>query len=330
MRKNLLASVAAQETVPNANPTTHEYTRHGASRSMLISLEEMADNAKKMLAGEAIMEIDPALIDPSFAQDRMAAFEPEGADAGFVAAIKEQGQLVPILLRKHPDKDGRYQPAYGRRRIAAGRHLGIKVRAIVKDLSDEQLVVAQGQENESRNALTFIEKCRFAATLESQKFSRKVIENALNLDHTHVSRMLQVVEAVPSDLIDWIGAAPEIGRPRWLALAVALKEQKSKNRAKLAVSKRNVSGDTNLSSTERFALVAAAAAEKAGPAKPLPWTLPGLKKAYGKLSVSRRSITLTIDRSANPKLAELVLEKLEALRRAIESADITSTPNQEH
>jgi len=70
----------------------------------------------------------------------MAAFEPEGADAGFVAAIKEQGQLVPILLRKHPDKDGRYQPAYGRRRIGAGKHLGIKVRAIVKDLSDEQLV----------------------------------------------------------------------------------------------------------------------------------------------------------------------------------------------
>jgi ParB family chromosome partitioning protein len=112
MRKNLLASIAAQETVPNVNPTTHEYTRHGASRSMLISLEEMADNAKKMFVGETIVEIDPALIDPSFAQDRMAAFEPEGADAGFVTAIKEQGQLVPILLRKHPDVDGRYQPAY--------------------------------------------------------------------------------------------------------------------------------------------------------------------------------------------------------------------------
>ena len=173
----------------------------------------------KFSNAETILDIDPALIDPSFARDRMAAFDPEGADADFVAAIRDEGQLVPALLRPNPTAPGRYQPAYGRRRIAAAMHLGRKVRAVVRDLSDEQLVVAQGQENEARNGLTFIEKCLFAATLESQGFKRKVIENALNVAQPNLSTMLQIASEVPGSVVDWVGPAPSIGRRKWFDLA---------------------------------------------------------------------------------------------------------------
>ena len=53
-------------------------------------------------------------------------------------------------------KEGFYQVAYGHRRVRATAILGIKVRAIVRDLTDAELVIAQGQENNARQDLSFI------------------------------------------------------------------------------------------------------------------------------------------------------------------------------
>ena len=292
------------------------------------NLRAELDAAKGALEakGEQVLEIDPALIDPSFAHDRMVAFDPEGADAEFVAAIKDQGQLVPSLLRRNPDSPGRFQPAYGRRRIAAAAFLGRKVRALVRDLSDEQLVVAQGQENEARNGLTFIEKCRFAATLEAQGFKRKVIESALNVAQPNLSSMLQVVERVPGAVIDWIGPAPEIGRPRWLMMA-QVADLPSVRAKMVAVIEVAISPDIT-SSDGRFGVVMKAANERSAATKPAPslWALPGRKRPYGSLDVTPRRVILTIDRSANPAFADELLERVEKIRREIEGATATIQP----
>ena len=57
----------------------------------------------------------------------------------------------PSSCDRNPQQEGRYQIAYGHRRLRAAIELGRPVRAIVKPLTDEQLVVAQGQENSARN-----------------------------------------------------------------------------------------------------------------------------------------------------------------------------------
>ncbi len=93
------------------------------------------------------------------------------ADVGLVEAIREQGQQVPILVRPHPDRPGRYQVAFGHRRLRAVAEIGIPVRAVVRDLTDEQLVVAQGQENNERRDLSYIEKARFAQKLQLRFFA---------------------------------------------------------------------------------------------------------------------------------------------------------------
>ncbi|MGO4611618.1 ParB/RepB/Spo0J family partition protein, partial [Variovorax sp. 2RAF20] len=71
-----------------------------------------------------------------------------------VEQIREHGQQVPILVRPHPQAKGRYQVAYGHRRLAAAKKLGLSVRAVVRDLTDDQLVVSQGQENSARTNLS--------------------------------------------------------------------------------------------------------------------------------------------------------------------------------
>ena len=73
---------------------------------------------------------------------------------------------------------GRYQVAYGHRRLQAVRLLGRPVRAIIRPLQDIDVVVAQGVENSARQNLSYIERALFALTLEARGFERSVIMRA--------------------------------------------------------------------------------------------------------------------------------------------------------
>ena len=125
-------------------------------------------------------------------------------------------------MRPHPDDPDRFQIVYGRRRVLALRDLGLPVKALLRDLDDSALVMAQGQENNARRGLSFIEKANFAAQMRDADYDRRAICDALAIDKTVVSRMLQIVDRIGRDLITQIGAAPTVGRDRWGALASKL------------------------------------------------------------------------------------------------------------
>ena len=327
---SLGASFAPLEHVDLDAPAPHLKTGPVATIGDTFGrLKAELSSAQALLVakGERVEEIDPALIDPSFARDRMAVFDPEGADAEFVAAIRSEGQLVPALLRPNPAALDRFQPAYGRRRIAAAAFLGRKVRAVVRDLTDEQLVVAQGQENEARNGLTFIEKCRFAATLEAQGFKRKVIENALNIDQSLLSKMLFMTEAIPASAIEWIGPAPGIGRPRWRQLAELVSDPKALKKLSRMISSQFRTDVLN-SSDERFSALLAALIARPERLKnsTTDWSLPGQKKPYGSIEITARRINLMFDRSANPAIADALIERVESIRRELEAAASANQP----
>lgn len=220
---------AAPETksAEPTNPAAAEPQRaaSGAVRAMGLTLGSLAREAEEarslrqaMEEGERIIELDCALVEASFVEDRFARGE---ADSGFMAlvdSIRESGQQVPILVRPHPEKPGQFQTAYGHRRLAAVRSLGRKVRAIVRSLSDDELVLAQGKENAERRDLTFIERAFFAKALVQRGFARKVVEDALGVQKSEVSRLLQVADSVPIQFAHAIGPAPKAGRERWMAL----------------------------------------------------------------------------------------------------------------
>lgn len=169
------------------------------------------------LRNRAIIDVLPELIDPAGLPDRLDE-DPEGL-AALVASIRDYGQQVPVLLRHSPNHEGRYEVVYGRRRVAALRALGQPVKAMLRDLNDRDLIVAQGQENSARKDLSFIEKASFAAQMVRMGFDRKVVCDALSIDKTVISRMLTVTDALPDSVIRAIGAAPAAGRDRWLTLA---------------------------------------------------------------------------------------------------------------
>ena len=278
------------------------------SISNLNDRARRAEEIEKRLAeGQAVVELDAAEIDPSFARDRMP-----GDIDGLKASIKEQGQQVPILVRPHPETPGRYQVAFGHRRHRAVGELGLRVKAIVRDLTDEELVVAQGQENNERQDLTFIEKARFAATLRN-RFPRDVIMSSLSVDKSTLSKMLILVDALPADLIEAIGPAPTVGRPSWQQLAVLVEKGSSpQNATQFAMS----DAVQAVPSDDRFKLVVThlkpRRTERGAPGV---LSTPGGER-LAQMKQNKLKMEITIDKKATPDFAAFIVEHLPALYEA--------------
>ncbi len=208
--------------------------RSGAIGAMGASLQHLRDEAKQaetlrasVVQGEQVLEIDPALIDDAPVADRFRQETDPELDA-LTESIRTSGQQIPVLVRPHPTVPGRWQAAYGHRRIRACRAAGVRVKALVRPLGDAELAVAQGKENLERRNLSFIEKAFFAAGLDSAGFARAVISDALGSDRADVSRFISMARALPEDLVRLIGPAPRAGRARWQELLEAVATQKAR------------------------------------------------------------------------------------------------------
>jgi len=283
----------------------------GAISQSLGGISEKVKRAEeieqKLIEGQVIVELDPALIDNSFVPDRMEATEEQ--NAAFRELIREHGQNVPILVRPKPSDTERYEVAFGHRRLRAARDLGIKVRAVVRSLTDEQLVIAQGQENSGRTDLTFIERARFAARLEDRKFSREIIMASLNVDKAALSRLISIATRVPAPVIDAIGPAPAFGRVRWQELTDLLEQENNRARAIEMVKSPSFGA---LDTDKRFETLMAGLREKAVRARAETWAANDGTHA-AKISRAGKKITLTFDDRVAPQFGDFVRQRLQAL-----------------
>jgi len=236
-RKNLLTGLTEKKT-PNgpaeegAAPRSPSaaFSGRGAFGAVTRTIDDLAARADaaraleaRLTAGEMVVELDPALVDSSFIADRMET--DDESYRALRASISAKGQDSPILVRPHPTAPGRYQVAFGHRRLRAAADLGRSVRCIVKPLNDRDLVIAQGQENSARADLSFIERGRFAQALEEGGYDRETIMQALTIDKTTLSRLITVVNRLPTDIVEAVGPAPAAGRDRWVDLATIYAER---------------------------------------------------------------------------------------------------------
>lgn len=283
----------------------------GALSASLSKLNERGKHAdeieKQLAAGQTVIEIDPALVDPSFVSDRMPVSDDALAD--LVEAISQSTQLSPILVRPSAETPGRYQSAFGHRRTRVAAILGRPVRAIVRNLTDEEMVVAQGQENHARQDLSYIEKARFATSLEKREFGRATIMAALSIYKSDLSNMLSVAHAIPEDLVEAIGPAPNTGRRGWIELAELVKKPKALELARKAV----IAPLTQIQdSDERFRAVMAAV--KPAPAKSkLEILKDGEGGKIGKVASNAQRLVVTVDRKHAPDFADYLAGKLPEL-----------------
>lgn len=219
-RKGIFENITSAANAGSERRVNSAYVAHGASRSMMNSLSELREKATladQQVPGDTIIELDPEIVDASFVSDRMGV--DDDAYQELLQAIRERGQDTPVQVRPHPTSDGRYQIVFGHRRVRAARDLGVKVRAVVKTVSDVDHVIAQGQENSARENLSFIERAMFAQRLIDLSYERSTVQTALAIDAPMLTRMLSVSGRVPADVVNSIGAAKSVGRDRWTDFA---------------------------------------------------------------------------------------------------------------
>lgn len=293
----------------------------GAVRAMGLSLGALHDEVEDarrlretMGGGDRVVEIDPARIERSPFADRLS--EGSKGDQAFAAltqSIREHGQQVPVLVRPHPDPAkaaaGFYQSAYGHRRVRAAREIGQPVRAVVKTLSDQQLVVAQGKENAERRDLSFIERAFFARALVRHGFDRATAQVALAVHKSEMSRLLQVAEAMPPDIVRAIGPAPRIGRPRWLELGELLRPDAAiEKAADEMASTRFQEADSD----RRFQLLFERLSRKRKPAAARP-IRDEAGRSIASLRLGKDKSVITIQGESGAAFAEFVAEQLPRL-----------------
>lgn len=292
-------------------PAVRQSSALGAISQSLGGISEKVKRAEeieqRLLKGQVIVEIDPAIIDNSFVPDRMEASGEQSA--AFRELIREHGQSVPILVRPKPGEPERFEVAFGHRRLRAARELGITVKAVVRALTDDQLVVAQGQENSGRTDLTFIERARFAARLEERGFSRDIIMASLNVDKAALSRLIALAKRMPGPLVEAIGPAPAIGRVRWNELADLVDQDGNAKRAMARVGQPDFA---DLDSDKRFEALSASLRTRPVRVEPETWAAKDGTEA-ARIQRAGRKLTLVFDDRVTPQFGDFVREKLQAL-----------------
>ncbi|CDN95698.1 MULTISPECIES: plasmid partitioning protein RepB [Alphaproteobacteria] len=319
-RKDSIDSLFLKKPVANASSAAKspDRVRTGAISAMGSSLHEMAENAKQatklqqqLAEGEAVISIDASSIDSSKIADRIPIDIDPDFDA-LVESIAEHGQQVPILVRPNPQVSGRFQIAYGRRRLKAAEKLGRPVRAIVRSLSDSQLYIAQGRENLDRKDLSFIEKAFFAKNLEENGCDRATIISALATDKADVSRYIAIARQLPEDLVKFIGPAPKAGRARWMALVEHLA---TPDRVTAAYELLSRYSEERLGSDARLDSILRALNEtvkKNRVAKAESWKIPSGKRG-ARIESKAGKTTIIFEDKAVPDFALFVSGKLDEL-----------------
>ncbi|WP_420583511.1 plasmid partitioning protein RepB [Ruegeria sp.] len=225
-KTSMAAAIAAAAGNPPIPPTKTERANAALPRGTIASVR---------VGAGGIQDIDTSLILPWGPKDRLGIeLTPVNSDAEayvdsavleLAESIKDAGgQQVPVLLRPSEEVDGHFEVIYGRRRILACQHLNQPVRALVRTLDDKEALQAKGLENSSRVDLSYYERARFAREILNQGYDRSEAITALAISKNTLSQLERVTNDIPDDLGDMIGPAPKSGRPKWTALADALRK----------------------------------------------------------------------------------------------------------
>jgi ParB family chromosome partitioning protein len=185
-------------------------------------------------------------------------------------------------------------------------------------MDDVAHVLAQGQENTARADLSFIEKALFAKNLRDHGQGKDIVQQALTIDGTLLSRMLSVASTVPGHVIQAIGPAKQIGRDRWEDFKKLMAEK-----ANLKVADRILTTDgfDQLDSDTKFEILYSKVTEagrvpkrrsaKAAPAKRT-WTA-GEGRIKGVIGRSGRAYSISLTAKDSAGFGEFLSENLDQL-----------------
>lgn len=120
-------------------------------------------------------------------------------------SIKSQGILQPLVVRKHPNLDNRYELVAGERRWRALKKLEVdKVPVILRNVNDNELLEVSLLENIQRENLSVIEEAQsYQDLLQSHGYTQEELALRIGKDRSTIAnqmRLLQLPSPLKNDL----------------------------------------------------------------------------------------------------------------------------------
>jgi ParB family chromosome partitioning protein len=193
----------------NARPVT---PRLGRGLAALFGEMPTRDGANVAISD--IRQIAIYLLDPSPFQPRTNFDEQMLQD--LTESIRSQGVLQPILVRPHPDVQGRYQIIAGERRWRAAGMAGLhEIPATCRDLNDMESAAAGLIENLQRENLNPIEEAEgYQRLIQNFGLTHEALGAAVNKSRGHVGNIVRLL-TLPDTVRDLVrGGALTLGHAR--------------------------------------------------------------------------------------------------------------------
>ena len=113
-------------------------------------------------------------------------------------SIKEHGIIQPIVVRK---KDKKYEIIAGERRFRATKLAGLKeIPAIVKEMTEQQMMEVAILENLQREDLTPIEEAEaYSSLIENLNFTQDALAKRLGKSRPHIANHIRLLQ-LPEDV----------------------------------------------------------------------------------------------------------------------------------
>ena len=175
-----------------------ETRKRGLGRGLSALLgDEPAENRGAMapISGEARPPnaIPVELMRPSSFQPRRH-FDDE-AFMALVESVKEKGILQPLLVRRDPQDDRRYEIVAGERRWRAAQQARLhEVPVVVRELSDRDTLEVALVENLQREDLTPLEEAgAYRRLMEEFGHTQEALAKAVGKSRSHVANMMRLL-----------------------------------------------------------------------------------------------------------------------------------------
>jgi ParB family chromosome partitioning protein len=175
-----------------------ETRKRGLGRGLSSLLgDEPAEKGGAMAPGSAepkpTNSLPVELMQPSPYQPRKH-FDDE-AFTTLVESVKDKGVLQPLLVRKDPNNEKRYEIVAGERRWRAAQQARLhEVPVVIKDLSDRDTLEVALVENLQREDLTPLEEAvAYRRLMDEFGHTQEILAKAVGKSRSHVANMMRLL-----------------------------------------------------------------------------------------------------------------------------------------
>jgi len=115
--------------------------------------------------------------------------------------ISDNGQVQPIVVR---EVNGKYEVIAGERRWRACSLINKKVKAIIKNITDEDAFILQAAENIKQELSHYSQSISYYKILGEEKISQRTLAKRLGISKSSLSNLLSF-SSIPNELWDAVG-----------------------------------------------------------------------------------------------------------------------------